>query len=214
MSTLTELLTKLNTEYIKIDPNNKIWSTTEKTSFINGGFLQIQKDWGFRWRENEASYTFTTVWGTIEYTLPTDFIKLDQVEYSWVALLSTDRKSVRLRNPLGSQSTPNYYYIYGTKLGFDPIPDTSISIVMDYMKRLPTITGSQSSSLPEDFDNAICAYAAYLAMNSVEKQGKAISMQADYQQNLNMLLGTYQYQDLNMSFSLWRSAPFYRDNVI
>jgi hypothetical protein len=75
---------------------------------------------------------------------------------------------------------------------------------LDYFKRLPTITAIQDCDLPSDFDNAICAYAAYLAFNSVEKQQKAITMLSDYQFNLNTLLATYLYSDMAVNFGIQR----------
>jgi len=214
MSTLTELKTKLNDEYIKIDPNNKIRSSTEKTSFINRGFLQIQNDWQFRWRENQALNTITTVWWNREYALPSDFIRVDQMTYNWSILYKISKERVRVMNSTNTQATPNNYYIYWSYVGFDPIPNTTLTILMDYFKRLPTITDTVDSSLPVAFDDAICSYAAYVALNSIEKQGKAMMMLNDYQQNLSMLLNSYIYDDMNISFWLDRATNSYRDNVI
>lgn len=84
---------------------------------------------------------------------------------------------------------------------------------MDYFKRLPTITTSVDCALPEDFDAAICAYACYLAMNSVEKQ-KAQIMLANYQLERDSLLSTYLYDDLNINFGISRGRSFTRSDVL
>lgn len=204
MSTQAELQSKLNSEYIKIDPNHKIWDINTKNSFLNGAFLQIQKDWWYRRPENYTSTTQATVAWTAEYSLPSDFIKIDMVSYSGVKLNKTYKKNVRLSNPDATQGKPNSYYLYGSNIGFDPVPDSSYNIIIDYFKKLPTITSSQDCELPSEFDNAICAYAAYIAFNSVEKTEKAQIMFTQYQQELNLLLSTYLYTDLEIGFPTLR----------
>jgi hypothetical protein len=63
------------------------------------------------------------------------------------------------------------------------------------------MTATVDSALPGDFDDARAAYASYLAFNSVNKSDKANIMFTDYSMQLNTLLNSYIYQDLDVSFS-------------
>ena len=77
-----------------------------------------------------------------------------------------------------------------------PIPNGAVTIDFQYFKKLPKITESVDSELPEDFDDAIATYAAYLAFLSVNKQDKANALLANYQLDLDTLLNTYIYDDV------------------
>jgi len=55
------------------------------------------------------------------------------------------------------------------------------------------MTDTVDSELPEDYDEAIALYAAYLAMVSVEKQNKATMCMAQYLSTINGL----SIQDIN-----------------
>ena len=56
---------------------------------------------------------------------------------------------------------------------------------MIYRKKLPKITDAQDSILPKDYDEAICLYASYLAMLSVEKQAKANMLMIQFNDCIN-----------------------------
>lgn len=212
MSTLANLLVKLNTEYLKIDPNNNIRSSTTKEWYLNDWYLQVQKDGWFRRPDCETYLSTTTTSGTALYTLPTDFQKFDSVFCDNVEMIKKDRAWTM--KMWASSWTPHRYYRFGSQYGVYPTPTTTNTITMVYYKRLPTMTASVNSTLWEDFDSAICAWAAYKAFNSVEKTQKATVMYADYQNLLNTLLGRYLYDDLNVSFWIERSEGIYRDDVL
>lgn len=165
MTTLIDLRTKLRTEYIRIDPNGKIRSDAVLDGYINRAYFQLQKDWQYKWNENIEDATTTTVGGQQEYGLPTDYIALNLVRYQNQYLTKTDRITLKMENqnnPMVS-GTPYQYYLYGGNIGFYPIPSTAMTIDLEYLKKLPKITTSQDSLFPEEFDDAICAYAKYIA---------------------------------------------------
>lgn len=217
MTSQTALLTKLNQEYIKIDPNNKVWASSSKADFLNRAYTQVQKDGGYRWHENQTGISITPVAWTREYSLSVltswDFIKLDSLIRLGLPLAKTTKNDVLISNYYNTQWAPYRYYQYGGYLGLDPVPSDSTVIVMQYFKKLPKITSAQDSLLPEAFDDAICSYAAYIAMNSVEKQ-KAQILLADYKDLINTLSASYLYDDMNISFQRQRSSFVPRDNVI
>lgn len=203
MSSLQEIRT-LARGYIKIDPNSKIFSDTTLDSFINRAYFQVQKEWQHRWRECSAYTTQSTVAWTAEYNLPTDFLKLSLVSLEWSPLQEVSKQQIRLTNYTASQGKPNQYYLYGTKIGFNSIPNSTYSIIIDYFKRLATLTSTQASELPTDFDDAIALYASYLAFKSVNKMDSATGSLADYNQVISTLLTSYIYDDMNTSFSYQR----------
>ncbi len=198
MSTLSSLVSDLR-NYIKSDPNDKIWGSAIKESAINSAYFQIQKDGGFRWPQNEASTTQVTVGGTAEYALPTDFIRLEMVQFSdTLGQLTPTTKQAAMRNGTTSQGRPSNYYLWNQKLGFYSTPDTAYPANILYRKRLATLTGVQDSLFPSDFDNAIVRYAAYILWSTTKNQPKTGQALDDYRLMLGMLKDAYLYQDTAM----------------
>lgn len=196
MTSLVDLRTKLRTEYIRIDPNGKIWSNSVIDWYINRAYTQIQKDWQYKWRENIEDATTTTVAGQQEYWIPTDYIAVNLVRYNNQYLTKTDRITLKMENqnsPMVS-GTPYQYYLYWWNIGLYPIPNTTGTIDLEYLKKLPKITTSQDSLFPEEFDDAICAYAKYIAFMGNNKP-EAMASLWDYQQLMDTLRSSYIYQD-------------------
>lgn len=216
MSSLTTLRTKTRGQKIKIDPNSKIFSDSVLDGFINDAYFQIQKDWGFRWRENYDNTEQSSTAGTGEYSLPSDFVKLDLIRYNGDDLKKTTKKELKIQNSsLTTQGNPYYYYIYGNVYGIYPLPDSTKTIDIDYFKRLPTITTSVDSDFPIDFDNAIACYAAYLAFLSINKNDKAVSMYTAYVNWLDTLINAYIYDDVvDTKFGYQRTAYITREDVL
>lgn len=205
MSTLASLIT-LTREYIKIDPNARVFSDNTLTNFINRAYFQLQKDWHHEWRQCYDNATTLTIAGTQEYWLPTDFIALNFVSYNNKSLIKSDRiklKRLDSNNPMTS-GTPNMYYLYGGNIWMYPIPNTTGTIDLEYLKRLPTLSSSQDSLFPADFDDAIALYASYIAFKSVNKMDLAQMSLWDYQQVLDTLFYSYISDDTNMSFGIER----------
>jgi hypothetical protein len=61
--------------------------------------------------------------------------------------------------------------------------------------KLPKITITQDSLLPEDFDEAIALYSCYLMCLSVEKVQKAQTVLGQYTRVINGLFGMDMYDD-------------------
>ena len=209
-TTLSDLVSKLR-GYMKMDPNDAIWSTSAKQDAINVAYQQVQRDGNFKWPENEATVTFNTVGGTQEYAFPTyiaDFAKLDMVQFTdTTGELYPYTKSVALRNALSGTGRPSNYYLYNKKLGFYPTPDTSYPVRVLYRKRLPTLTDSVDSEFDEDFDDAIVMYAAYKTWATTKNSPKASQALNDYSMALNRLKMSYLFQDsASLSFPVQRDA--------
>lgn len=208
MSTLQDIRLKTRSNYIKIDTNGKIWWDNTLDSIINRAYFQLQKDWWHKRPQQYANNTQNTIGGTQEYDLPSNFIKLDLARYEWQELSKASKSDIKRIYATMTNGKPYAYYIYGTKIWLFPVPDTIGVLDLDYYKKLEKLSSTQDSELPEEFDDAICAYSAYLAFNSVNKTDKASIMYADYQWQLNTLLNSYIYNDDNFDF--WYQTASYR----
>jgi len=205
MSTLASLIT-LTREYIKIDPNARVFSDTTLTNFISRAYFQLQKDGSHRWRECVADTNIATVAGQQDYALPADFLKADLVRYNNQWLSTTDKRKINIIQGNNTTGTPNAYYIYGANLGMYPTPNTTGTIAFSYFKRLPTITASVDSLFPVDFDDGIALYASYIAFKSVNKMDMAAASLSDYGAVLGTLLASYIYDDTSVWFSYQRAG--------
>ena len=215
MSSLSTLRTKFNSE-VKINKNNKIWSTSTVDQYINAAVVQIQKDNGFSWRENSASDSTSATSGTAEYSLPSDFIRMDLVRFNLQPLKQTSKKDIQMTQQTSASGTPAAYYINGTVYGLHPTPTAGETINLDYFKRLPTITTSQDSSFPEDFDDATIKYAAYLAFSTYRpKYADSEQRLRDYRIAINTLLSAYGlYDTADMTFRYQRTSGFYSGGYV
>jgi len=203
MSTLSSLVSGLR-EYLKTDPNDKIWSLSTKEAAINNAYFHLQKDGNFRWPENEATTTQATTAGTAEYSLPSDFIRLDLAQDSTaLGELTPTSKSIVMRNGAGS-GQPSSYYLFADKIGFYPTPDGGYTINLLYRKKLPTMTAVVDCAFPADFDAAIVRMAAYIIWSTTKNQNKTVQALEDYKIFLNQLRNAYLYQDANISFGYQR----------
>lgn len=207
-TSLADLQSKLNDE-LKIDKNNKVWSTTAKNNYINQAYFQVQKDGNFNWRENQTFSNFTSTPGVQEYDLATvmpNFQRLDYVAFNNNNLWKTTLQDIKMSHATTQSSMPNEYYIYGSNLGLQPTPLTAGDVYLLYRKRLPTLTSAQDSLFPEDFDDAIVKYAAYLAWSAPRgNEGVAGSKKNDYEIVMNTLRNGYILEDTNdLNFGLQR----------
>jgi len=197
MSTLQDLTSKFR-DYIKSDPNDKIWSTSQKTNAINVGYFQVQKDGGFRWPENEAVATFSTAGGTQEYSLTASipgFIRLDLVQFVDTAGDITPYTKQAAMRLMSGRARPSSYYLFSGKIGFYPTPDTAYQIQVLYRKRLTTMTAAVDSAFSEDYDDAIVMYAAYKIWGTTKNSGKTSQALQDYNMAVGRLKMAYLYQD-------------------
>lgn len=191
MSSLAELRTKSRDEYIKLDRTGKIWSDSNLDSAINRAYLKVQQDAKFWFRQCDWETTITLSGSTS--TLPTDFITIDDVMNGTSYLNRIEKKEL-----IGVWTEPTMYYIFGANIGFN---STIGTITLYYRKRLPTLTTSQDSLLPEDFDDCIAEYVKYIGFMSVGKEQQAAVHLGDYEMQKNNLLATYLYNDNNMQWN-------------
>jgi len=203
MSSLVNLRTRTRTTYMKIDPNANVRDNPTLDFFINEAYNKVQRKGNYQRKECEQLTTLV-IDGSAMYAIPEDFVRLEEdgMLVGTMAIGKTTRNQVlRLTQNTG---TPTAYYIYDGKIWFYPIADAGLEIQMIYRKKLPKITDAQDSILPKDYDEAICLYASYLAMLSVEKQAKANMLMIQFNDCINWLFGMDMYDDESLTFSSQR----------
>ena len=217
MTALDTLRSELRSDIIKIDPNWKVWSDAILDRLINQWYRKVQNDWQYRWRENDNTFTdYTAVAWTNEYDWPSDFGKLDLVQYNTDILRPTSKKELLIRLKEFKSGTPFWYYIVGSKLWVEPIPNNGWTIRMYYFKRLPTITSSQDSLFDEAFDYAMLTWAWFKAFSPTNPD-KAAYRKSVYDEEIKELQQTFLYDDTNLSW--WQQRPhdwpgYYRDDAL
>lgn len=212
MSTLSNIRSNIRTTYLKIDPNAKVWDNNTLDYFANKWYDKLQEDFGYELPECQQSTTISTTTTTNEYDKPSDFVRLTGIFYN-SQTLSPITKQDYLRNR-ASNSLPSSYYIYGSKIGLYPNPDWVYTIDLLYNGKLPELTDTQDSLLANDMEDLIVLYACYLMFLSVEKKDKATMCLGQYGSKKDWLYAKTVYNDENITFWIWRSWSWYRDNVI
>lgn len=138
-------------------------------NWINMGYYDfvLREQWPFR----EATDTITTVAGTQEYTLSTEFADIDAQNVISVALQGTVAKKLayipynqlRASNPdfdLIGNSVPTHYYIKSGAIGFWPAPADVYTVTVDYYKNLTELSADADTPIvPVAYREALVQYA-------------------------------------------------------
>lgn len=209
-STRAEQRADLRTE-LKKDPNGKIWSDSALNGYLKSANLKIQKDGNFQWRENQGNTTFSTVVWTQEYTLPTDLGKVQLVRYNGTNLLNTTKVILKREYANFVSWTPSKYYLFGSNIWFDVLPNGTWTIDLDYQARVTYPTDDTTETwFPEDYDIAIVKYAAFLAWSSIDgKQNTASAQLQEYTLELDTLYSTYIFDNVeDLTFWLQRGNRY------
>lgn len=212
VTTLQDLRLLTRSTYLKIDPNAKVWSDDTLDVFINQAYHKVQSDMSFEWPEYETSVEITTVAWTETYTKPSDFVRLIWLYDDTYNLTKTSKQQTMIVR--ATESKPSSYYLYGSSIGFYPVPDNAYTIDLLYYRQLPFLTSSQGSGLPYEYNQVIALYATYLMLISVEKQPKAIACLAEYTNIMNWLFAKDMYDDDNIRFWQERNTERVRDDAL
>lgn len=198
MATTLDTLISQCVDEVMTDKNKKIWTEARWIKFINQAIRKLQVDARYRWPENEASYSVTTTSGTAEYALPTYFVMSELARLDGTPLNKTTKVSLDSRVATQTTSKPSSYYIRGSVIGLDPIPNSAYTLAILYRKRmLPLSDGNDEIEFPDEFADAIVKYANYLAWSSPRgnRQTAAEKLQ-DYQLELKSLKEDYLARDI------------------
>lgn len=183
MISLSTLLSKTRANVIKIDPQARIFSDDELTTFLNEAQDKIETDLTDDLPEQQKKVNWTISAGTQEYTLLT-------VLPGYKKMNSIDLRQCSIDDVSDNAGVPGAYTIYGTSIYTDTIPSSSLTVSVKYSASLPTITSSVGCVLPEEYTLALAYYTAYLALESIEKKEKAMSSLQNYGQAISKLITT------------------------
>lgn len=145
--------------------------------------------------------TASTVAAQEEYSLPSDFGKMEAVFLYSSTTAKQKLTPIRVgqRDPLKTQGIPAWYYVWGLNvssvnaitIGLNPIPSTSGSSDLEiYYRQLPLtmVSGGQAPEVPTQWQDGLTAYAAWKTYQrrGREWQSMARDAQAEWQGWINM----------------------------
>ena len=189
----------MNEDYVR-DANYKIRNQNSQTRAIQKWYIQIQADLQRETPTNESNQSITAVIGTQSYTLATDFTKIKLVRFNGDVLGETSQKSIKMQYETMTSGTPDSYYLYGGLLYVHPIPNVSGTIDVDYYASAPLVAVWTDSTLPTDFNDAICLFWAYKLMQWVGKAELAQTYRGDYMSEVMKLRAKYWLDDENIAW--------------
>lgn len=133
MATLGEVQDRINNDYL-----NRTDLTAETKRAIAGAvrFYERQRFWF-----NETVTTMVTVAGNGEIAVPANFLVLDELEYRagpW-SLIQTDMGDLRHLRHGTASGQPTHFAIFRDQFQLFPIPNTSYSLSVSYIKQLAII---------------------------------------------------------------------------
>lgn len=176
---------------LKIDVNGRVWSDSVLNRNIEVARARIQQDGDFGWSFNDGESTIPTVASTGEYSLPTDFARLEVVQYEGKNLAQATKQAlIQNMGSVAVDGIPSYYYLFGDKIGFYARPsETAKTITIMYRKKLAEFsTDASTETMPDEFIEAIVQYAAYLAWSDVQgREDKAIQAMQNYKEQIDGL---------------------------
>jgi hypothetical protein len=191
---LVNLIGEVRSE-LKIDPNGRIWSDGFLTSKINDAIWKVQQDGNFDWFFNDATFSFPSVALQTEYSLPDDFVRMNEgsVMYNNKPLTLKNYNLLWRNGDFSVSGVPRYYAFRGNELFFAPTPADVETIEMKYQKKLDTLLEpSDNLGMPEQFNILIIKWAAYLCWSVIEgREQKAVSCAQDYNEALKGLNTQY-----------------------
>lgn len=183
----------------RVGDTSTTFATTVGT-YINQRYKDIFER--FNWPTVKPSYTITTVIGTQDYLLPTDFNK-ELYAYDTINLVDIIASSLQelernYPNTLGTSDQPIRYAIYdymdsGTppviqkKIRFFPTPSAVTIISLPYLQKQVDMSGA--TDLPIlDCDTA-CEYGATADAWRTKRQfAKAADFEAQYERKINTMI--------------------------
>lgn len=199
MTTLATLLTQMNEDYLR-DPNYRIWNQNSQTRAIQKAYTQVQSDLEREQPENEINQSITAVVGTQAYALASDFVRISLVRFNGDVLRQKSQKSIKMQYETMQQWTPDSYYLYGGQIYMHPIPNVWGTIDVDYYGKATEITSIQASTLPTDFNDAICLFASAKLMKWVWKWDLWAQFMADYAAEILKLRSQFWLNDENTAW--------------
>lgn len=192
--TLSQALSILSADLLR-DPSYWVWSRANLTRLINNSYIQLQSDLKWFLSSNVNSATISLIAWTQEYSLPADFLTVDQVNYQDLPLDRIEKKDID-----SAEWTPDSYYLFGWSIWFYPKPSESGLVKLFYDSSLSELVLDADDILtPKAFDYCILYLSAANAFKQVMKLDQSAMYEQEYYKELNkgkVLV----VQDLNIDY--------------
>ena len=208
MATIQELRQIISQDYLR-DPNHRVFPVATVDRAINKWITRLEQDL-FHWLwVLDLQATFQTVPWQMEYTLPVGWVKMTLVKWDGTEMIQTTLSQIQKENDQLTQGSPFCYYIRWWVLWLYSIPDRAWEIYIIYNGKSDTVDESTDYVLPQEWIDAVLAFAASRLFNSVGKFDFAWEYRNHYQDEVNKIRWMYQYNDENLSFwyQRWGSRP-------
>lgn len=167
------------------EPTASFWSDTEITNWVDQGLVDVSS----KTMCYEVSATVALATSTLEYTEPTDCIKVYACYYSNVGLLRIHPRMIANIGGGTTTGAPKFYYHFAGKLGFYPIATASenaTNVTVLYSAETDVI-----ANVPDEYKHLVVLYAVWKAKIKEGKFAQAAQIHAQY---LNQLM--FHRQDL------------------
>lgn len=171
---------------MKIDLNGRIWGDTELDDFIDQSHEKAQSDVFYDGHDNEdQSYQFDTIPGTLEYALPVRAMAIESVKISGLPITGRTKKYLEDHYNLSQSGSPNYYYVSGGYIGFNVTPSSGQTVDILYRGSVAPPTESTGSSLDDSLNQAIILRCKYLCwQNSTGNEKRRDDALAEYESEI------------------------------
>jgi hypothetical protein len=151
------------------DVNADYFTSTQVTAFLNNAQVEVQK---MLLRAGENFYTkavqTTTVVNQTDYVLPSDFLKINNIELITSGtvpneeIITLDQITLNQRHLVrNNASTPRYFYIHRDRVVLAPIPDKAVTLRMTYSYRVADMSsGTDEPDVPVQYHEYLAVIAA------------------------------------------------------
>lgn len=213
MTTIAELRTIISQDYLR-DPKNKVFTQDTVDRAINKGLTRLEQELYNGLGSLELQATLQTVAGQQEYWMPPNWTRMQLVKWDGTELYKTTLESIQKQNDELTQGSPYCYYIRGNDLWLYSIPDKAWELYIIYTTKSNSIDADNDYVLPEEWIDAITAYAASRLFSSVGKFDFSNEYRTHFEDSMNKLRSQYQFNDENITFGMSRGSQIPWEKVL
>lgn len=210
MATVTTQIDNVIARF-KQDPNNEVLSRANILGYLNEAQDIIESY--VILPGAKTSTTINLVAGTQEYSLATNIIKPVLFRYTVNDLVLKEISFNQAKKRFDSSTgTPQEYYIWGSNVGFYPVPSGTESngIKYWYIKTLSTLVESSAgtnevttSEVPVQFHWVLERGAEMLMSQAVNDQERAMVAERKFMEGIQLMKSVYMMNTLDLDSELY-----------
>lgn len=206
MATLQDLIARVR--FYVDEPTPQNYTDTQITTALNFAQQVVASEIVHEYEdyfEVQANLNPTgggTTAGVEFYTLPSDFLKFKRIERTDTGQpVRPIDQNEKLYGPFGigvpNQGVPMYYYVTGNSVGFNPVPQSAIPILMTYIYRLPNMVNlTDISAIPSEHHDLMAIRASIdMFVNGEEDASQLWQLWTDGLNRLTRTLRQRQVQE-------------------